>query len=535
MKSTNECARPAMAASADSVTRPSLIAFRKYLVFLVFVWIVPCSFSQNPQDRAEQRMPGHGLRAHNFDRTVAAIRRVHLKPATKYWGFDHLSLEHAKAEQQLREWKDQGIDAIEIFAPAEGGNSYGRLDAIDRYRLDPGVGSMDDFRWLVGRSHELGVRVLAFDNLGYSSIYGTQFLKACEDVRVGRVSQETRMFFWSSSADAPPPPVQSNSYFFMRPGLANYEPTKTEFWQWDERCQRYYWTRWPGKDKDGSTIHLPQYNWIDDAWPNEAEKVVRFWMDTGLDGMVIDAVNWYVGYTWEKGNRRITGPIASYGATFSQPEGGGAFHTDDPVGWVTEGHWSDIYDYGLGIWWEKDHHPLKDSVEKGDPRIWEAALRGYHDRVLAAGGSLYAPVPKMQSDDQQRFAEALLATSGDLVCYCNVGDKVPAEEASALLKMRASHPALYLDSTRRRIPTQDDSKFYAILRSSADRTERLLVVYNFQATPQAVRVDVGAIDTSGLAGLSSGSLADISEGWLPVSLPAYGYHAYTVRQGRLSE
>jgi hypothetical protein len=472
-----------------------------------------------------------GILAHHFDRSVAAIRRVHLKPTTKYWHFETLSLDHMKAEQQLRQWKEQGIDAIEIFAPSEGGNSYNGLDAIDRYRLDPSIGNMDDFRWMVRRAHELGVTVIAFDNLGYSSIYGTQFLKACADVRAGHESQETEMFFWSSSADAPPPAVRTNSYFFIRPSLPNYDASQREFWQWDERCQRFYWTRWPGKDKNGNTIHLPQYNWVDDAWPAEAEKVVRFWMNTGLDGMVIDAVNWYVGYTWEKGNRRITGPIASYGKTFSQPEGGGAFHSDDPVGWVTEGHWTNIYDYGLGIWWEKGNNPLKDSVEEGDPRIFETALRSYHDRVLAAGSSLYAPVPKMQSDGQQQFAEALLATSGDVVCYCGPADQIggPAKGVVPLLKIRASHPALYLDSTRRQIPTQDDSKFYSVLRNSSDKSERLLAVFNFQATPQTVRVDLGAIDAHGFSNLSTGERVDTSTGWLSVSLPGYGHQLYTVR------
>lgn len=468
--------------------------------------------------------------AHQFDRCVAAIRRVHLKPTTKYWHFDHLSLDHAKAEEQLRQWKGEGIDAIEIFAPAEGGNSYGGLDAIDRYRLDTGIGTMDDFRWLIRRAHELGVAVIAFDNLGYSSIYATQFLKACEDVRSGRTSEETKMFFWSTRADAEPPAVKSNSYFFVRPNLANYVPLNTEFWQWDGRCQHYYWTRWPGKDKDGNTVHLPQYNWVDEAWPNEAEKVVRFWMDTGLDGMVIDAVNWYVGYTWEKGNRRITGPIASYGKTFSQPEGGGAFHSDDPVGWVTEGHWRNLYDYGLGIWWEKGNHPLKESVEKGDPRILEAALRSYHDRVIAVGGSLYAPVPKMQNDDQQQFVEALLAMSGDIVCYCNSFEqKEPAKRAVSILNMRAKHPALYLDSTRLRIPTQDDSKFYSFMRISADKSERILAVFNFQPTPEAVRVDLGAINGHEFTDLSSNAQAEISQSELVLSLSAYDYRLFSIR------
>jgi len=501
------------------------------LVLIIFLFTATAGLSRNPGDRPEQATPPDTSQTHSFDRSVAAIHRVQLKPPTKYWHFEQLSLDRAKAEEQLQQWKDQGIDALEIFAPAEGGNSYGGLDAIDRYRLDPGIGTMDDFRWVVRRAHELGVRVIAFDNLGYSSIYGTQFLKACADIRAGRESRETKMFFWSTSAEAPPPPVKSNSYFFVRPVLPNYDASKTEFWQWDEGCQHYYWTRWPGKDKDGNTIHLPQFNWGDEAWPSEAEKVVRFWMDKDLDGMVIDAVNWYVGYTWAKGNRRITGPLAGYGRTFSQPEGGGAFHTDDPVGWVTEGHWTNIYDYGLGIWWEKGNNPLKASVERGDPRILEAGLRSYHDRVLAAGGSLYAPVPKMQRDDQQQLVEALLATSGDVVCYCGVADsiKAPAKGAAALLKMRSRHPALYLDSTRRQIPTQNDGKFYAILRSSADKSERILAVFNFQGTPEMVDVDLGAINARQFTDLSGDHPADTSTGRLSVPLPGYGYQLYSLR------
>ena len=517
--------------AADNLTRCAADWVMRKSLALGIGFLAVASTLSGAGDWPERATPGHAIQRQYFDRTVAAIHRVQLRPATKYWRFEHLSLDHSKAEEQLLRWRDQGIDALEIFAPAEGGNSYGGLDAIDRYRLDPGIGSMDDFRWMVRRAHELGIRVIAFENLGYSSIDGIQFRKACADVRAGRESRETRMFFWSSSADGPLPPVKSNSYFFMRPALPNYDALKTEFWQWDEHCQRYYWTRWHGKDKDGITVHLPQYNWLDDAWPNEAEKVVRFWMDTGLDGMVIDAVNWYVGYTWEKGNRRITGPLASYGHTFSQPEGGGAFHSDDPVGWVTEGHWTNIYDYGLGVWWEKGNNPLKASVEQGDPRILEAALRSYHDRVLAVGGSLYAPVPEMQNAKQQQFVETLLATSGDVVCYCGPANSVtvPAKAGAALLKMRANHPALYLDSTRRQIPTQDDTKFYAILRCSADKSERILAVFNFQATAQTVSVDLGAISAREFADLSVDQPAQAATGLLSVSLPGYGYQLYSVR------
>ena len=461
--------------------------------------------------------------------SASAVHRVTLKPDTRFWRFEHLSLEPQKAELQLQRWKDEGISAIEIFAPAEGGNSYDGLDAIDRFRLDPGVGTVDDFRRLVRQAHQAGLKVIIFDNLGYSSIYAPQFQKACEDVRAGRPTAEAHMFLWSDRADASPP-ARGNSYFLIRPNFPNYNSEKSEFWQWDDQCRHFYWTKWPGKDARGNPIRLPQYNWAGSEWPTEAEKVVRFWMNTGIDGMIVDAVNWYVGYTWEKGNRHITGVIASYGNKFSQPEGGGAFHSDDPVGWVTEGRWTNLQDYGLGIWWEKDNNPLKSSIENHDPDRLESALRGYHDRVVAAGGSLYVAVPHMQSVEEQQFVEALLAALGDLVCYCDPvgGTTSPAPDISRLLKIKSRFPALYQNSDRRRIPTNDDHKFYAFLRASADHSQRILAVFNFQPEAARIEVDTAAMDAKNFTSLLKGQAAPATAGALTVQLPRFGYELLLV-------
>lgn len=456
--------------------------------------------------------------------SASATHRVTLKPKTRFWRFEHLTLKPREAERQLRRWKDQGISAIEVFAPAAGGNSYDGLDAIDRFRLDPGVGAVDDFRRLVRQAHHAGLKVIIFDNLGYSSIYAPQFQKACEDVRAGRHTAEAGMFLWSDRADAPPP-AQGNSYFLMRPNFPHYNSAKSEFWQWDGQCRHFYWTKWPGKDAQGNPVRLPQYNWAGADWPAEAGKVVRFRMNTGIDGMIVDAVNWYVGYTWDKGNRHITGIIAGYGNKFSQPEGGGAFHSDDPVGWITEGHWTNLQDYGLGIWWEKENNPLKSSIESHDPDGLESALRSYHDRVVAAGGSLYVAVPRMQSPEEQQFVEALLAGLGDLVCYCDPvgGITSPARDISRLLKIKSRYPAFFQDSSRRRIPTNDDRKFYAFLRTSVDRSQRILAVFNFQPEAASIEVDSAAIDASRFTDLLKRQDLPVTGGKLPIHLPAFGY------------
>ena len=449
-----------------------------------------------------------------------------LKPTTKYWRFEHLAIEHDAAREQLSELRAKGVTAIEVFAPEEGGNSYDGLDAKNRFRLDPNVGTMDDFRRLVELAHSLGMHVITFQNLGYSSTMADQFRKAEDDERAGTNSRETKFFFWSEQADAPAP-AKGDSYFLIRPALPNYNPTKNEFWQWSERAHKYYWTRWPGTDDHGNAIHLPQYNWRDKEWPEEAAKVIQFWLSTGIDGVVLDAVNWYAGIDWQKNAVFLTKPLHG---KLSQPEGGGAFHKDDPVGWITEGDYANLFDYGLGIWWETGNQPLEQAVREGNPEPLEHALRAYHDRVVAAGGTLYFPVPDMKDPALQSFVEALLVGSGDMLCYCGPVDQVirPAAGIPTLLQFKGAHAALYQNSTRRRIPTSADDHIYAILRAAPDGEERLLLVYNFHDSLEEVHVDTGAIHATRYADAESGAEVQHDQNYLALKLPPHGFRILEV-------
>jgi hypothetical protein len=474
---------------------------------------------------------GHSNKGVPWYVTAAAIHRVSLKPNTPYWQFEHLSLKPAEFNQQLRAWKTEGIDAIEVFAPEEGGNSFNGLDAKDRYKLDPVLGEMSDFRRLVSAVHSNQMHVVAFENLGYAATDATQFKKAEQDVRAGKTSRESQFFFWSDKADAPPP-AEGDSYFFVRPIKPGYDAKKKEFWQWSDAAQHYYWTKWAGKDESGGVNHLPQYNWVSDAWPAEARHVVDFWMATGLDGMVVDAVNWYVGYSWAK-NAQLLAEYRKYpGDKLLVPEGGGAFHTDDPVGWIKDGTWPALYDYGLDIWWEKQSRPMFDSVEKGDPGVFEQALRSYHDRVVAAGGVLIQPVLNMHDDGKQKLEETLLATSGDMLCYCEpIGSIVrPAKGIADLLKMKREHPALYQNSTRRRIATDHDESVYATLRDAANNSERLLAVINFSAEPVRVSVDAGAIAGTTYEDVESHDVQHVTGKKMDVELPGYGHRLFVISE-----
>jgi len=507
--------------SSDGAKRPVIIpghkgidAMRLLTFVLGCLWLSTC-FAQTAPDSPRGR----------WWESAAALRNVSLKDDTR---FPQLSLQAEKAESQLKEIQLQGFTGIQVFAPADGGKSYGGLDSRDPYRIEPKYGTMEEFRQLVKIAHRLGMPVIVFGNLGYSSVDAVSFLKACDDVRDRRDSREVHYFFWSDTENAPAP-ASGNSIFMVRPTLPGYQALKTEHWVYNQRAKHYYWTRWPGKDAQGNKIDLPQYNWLSPDWQDEAEKIIRFWMDTGVDGMVLDAVNWYVGFTWEIGHRRITDVIRSYGEKYSQPEGGGGFH-EDPVTWITEGGWNSVQDYGLNLWWERSNIVLKNAIETGDPRPIETSLRNYHDRVVAAGGTLNMTYPTMEGDDRQRLAAAIVATTGHLITDWSSKDEHTATdpEIQWLLGMKAAHPALFQMASRRQLPTQQDSKYYAFLRTAADASERIIVATNFQSTPQTLEIDTSGLNARTLKDLKSGETTVMTNP-LKISVREYGYRLFSVQ------
>jgi len=311
--------------------------------------------------------------------------------------------------------------------------------------------------------------------------------------------------------------------------LARYDSAKHEFWAYSDRAGKYYWTKWDGVDLAGNRVRLSQYNWGGREFQEEAEKIIRFWMDTGIDGMLIDAVNWYVGCNWRLNRRYMTDVIASYGSKFSQPEGAGGFH-EDPVPWITEGGWTCVQDYGLGIFWEKGSNVVTNAIESGDPRPIERALRDYHDRVFEVGGTLYFNPPKFEDARKSHLAMALTAAIGDLIVLAGVIDGkwspiFPDAVESRILKWKAAHPAMHNLSRRQALPVAAAGKHYAVLRVARDGGERIIAVMNFQPEAQTVEVDLSGVDFDAMTELDSGARIERQTPWR-VQVPAHGYRFF---------
>lgn len=165
---------------------------------------------------SESDPQGRRLVPTNWWESAAAIVRVTINSGTegRQGKRPQFPIDPAKAAPILNDYKARGISAIEIFAPYHGSRSYGGLDAIDRFNVNPEVGTMEDFKALVRLIHSKGMAAISFDNLGYCSTEVPEFLKAADDVRAGRDTAEARRFLWADQADAPPPEPDDDKFFY---------------------------------------------------------------------------------------------------------------------------------------------------------------------------------------------------------------------------------------------------------------------------------------------------------------------------------
>ncbi len=442
---------------------------------------------------------------------AAGIKVVTFKKNLRY--AHELSLDPAMLSTQLDEIKAQGFSAIEIFAPADGLTAYNGLDTRNYYRIDPELGNMDDFRRAVRLAHSKRLAVIIFINLGYFSVEAPEWMQAEKDKKAGIASDKVKWFLWADKPDAPLPPTQEDNYVTS----ADRE-RDSAFWGWhySDTAASYYWSRWEAKGSGKSVIPLPQMNWGDPGWRQEAERIVRFWMDTGIDGMLIDAPLCYPNQTWAHNLQHITSVVASYGNTLVDPEGGRC-----TTAWITEAGYNTMHDY---------YADYVDAIDSGNSSKLESNLNGWHDAIIESGGTLYSAhwSSKFAADPAKRhLQQALIVGSGGIMVYTKFQGSPDAEEARNL-HLKQLHPALYPTARRRKLTTNADDKYYAFIRTAKDGSERILAVMNFQPTPQTVEVDLSGVAGKTLVELTGGENV-ARRNPFPVELLAYGYHFYRVK------
>ncbi|MGY4398147.1 alpha-glucosidase [Sphingomonas sp. UYAg733] len=160
-----------------------------------------------------------------------------------------------------------GVDAIWLSPFFKSPMADFGYDVADYRDVDPIFGTLADFDALIERAHALGLKVIIDQVWSHTS-------DACEwfaDSRAGRDGVRADWYVWADArADGSPP----NNWQSVFGGPA---------WTWDARRGQYYMHNFLSAQ--------PQLNVHSAAVQGELLDIARFWLDRGVDGFRLDAIN----------------------------------------------------------------------------------------------------------------------------------------------------------------------------------------------------------------------------------------------------
>ncbi len=160
-----------------------------------------------------------------------------------------------------------GVDAIWIspffVSPMK---DFG-YDVADYCDVDPIFGTLADFDALVARAHEIGLKVLIDQVYSHTSDDHPWFAESRSD----RTNPKNDWYVWSDAKPDGSPPSNWQSVFG---GPA---------WTWDARRGQYYLHNFLSSQ--------PQLNLHNPQTQQAILDVMRFWLERGVDGFRIDALN----------------------------------------------------------------------------------------------------------------------------------------------------------------------------------------------------------------------------------------------------
>ena len=162
--------------------------------------------------------------------------------------------------------KNLGVDILwlsPIYASPQADNGY---DISNYEQIDPLYGSMEDFERLLKAVHGFEMKLIM-------------------DVVVNHTSDEHHWFIESrKSKDSP-----YRDYYIWKDGIDEEPPTNWgsvfsgSAWESDDATDQYYLHLFDKKQ--------PDLNWENPIVRDEIYKMMKFWLDKGVDGFRLDVIN----------------------------------------------------------------------------------------------------------------------------------------------------------------------------------------------------------------------------------------------------
>ena len=160
-----------------------------------------------------------------------------------------------------------GVDAIWIAPFFRSPMADFGYDIADYRDVDPLFGTLADFDRLLAEAHARGLKVMIDQILSHTSVDHAWF-------RESRQSRDNSKADWYVWADARPDGTPPNNWLSIFGGTA---------WQWEPRRGQYYLHNFLAAQPD-LNFHRPEVRAaILDS--------VKFWLDRGVDGLRLDAIN----------------------------------------------------------------------------------------------------------------------------------------------------------------------------------------------------------------------------------------------------
>jgi alpha-glucosidase len=159
-----------------------------------------------------------------------------------------------------------GIDAIWLSPHYASPQIDCGYDIADYYGVDPAYGTLGDFRHFLDGAHQRGLKVVTDLVLNHTSDQHPWFLES----RASTNNPRRDWYIWRNHREGGPP----NNWLSAFGGPA---------WEFDPATGAYYY-------------HLffkeqPDLNWRNPAVVDAMWAVVRFWLDLGVDGFRLDAID----------------------------------------------------------------------------------------------------------------------------------------------------------------------------------------------------------------------------------------------------
>lgn len=153
-----------------------------------------------------------------------------------------------------------------IYCSPDVDNGY---DISDYQRIDPRYGSLEDFQRLLHEVHRRGMRLILDMVLNHTSDEHPWF----QESKKSKNNPYRNYYIWRHAKDGKEPNNWGN-YFYEGRGSA---------WEWDETTQEYYLHNYSRK--------MPDLNWDYAPLRDAMCSMMRWWLDMGVDGFRMDAIN----------------------------------------------------------------------------------------------------------------------------------------------------------------------------------------------------------------------------------------------------